>query len=239
MQTPMHSASLTLIRQKWYARIFNGYGEPAERRDNVVQTVRRENPSVHLLVGPVRPWMDDQSGSIPYEIDVPWLSYMNTVIARLAKSAVEKAAVGDVRALPDGFAIGAPGRVTAPELADAAQEPQTDLTRPEWQGAQAGFRIYRDLLAIINASSAMQGRPVYISTTTTYTPDKGILPAQNYPAGWLKNALAEVNTEPQIQTLCWFLDFVPGDNQWDAFSLTRKPAAMQDASDDFEQLLQR
>lgn len=226
------------ITSEWYARVFNGYGEPPERRDNVIQSIRQENPLVQVLVGPLRPWIGDQSGSIPYEIDAPWLSYMNTLVEHLAESATAKAGVGDVHALPNGFAISAPGRVSAPELAEAAQEPQTDLKRPEWDGAQAGFRVYQDFLAIINHSPTMQGLPVYISTTNTFTPDEEISPAQNYPVGWLSSALAEVNAQPQVRTLCWFLDFVPGDDQWDAFSLTRKPGRMQDASEEFELLLQ-
>ena len=229
------------ITPLWYARLFNGYGEPVARQDNVVETIRNENPSVQVLVGPVRPWVMDQSGSTPYEIDVPWLSYMNTVVELLAESATAKAAIGNVHTLPDGFALNPSGRVTAPELADidAALEPQMDLTRMEWDGAQAGFRVYQDFLAIINSSPAMEGLPAYINATNTFTPDEGVPPAQNYPAGWLENALDEVNTQPQIQTLCWFLDFVPGDNQWDAFSLARRPGRMQDASDEFDMLLRR
>lgn len=229
------------ITPTWYARLFNGYGEPVARQDNVMETIRNENPSVQVLVGPVRPWVVDQSGSIPYEIDVPWLSYMNTVVALLAESANAKAAIGNMDALPDGFALNPSGRVTAPELAniDAALEPRLDIARPEWDGAQAGFRVYQDFLTIINSSPTMQGRPAYINATNTFTPDEGVPPAQNYPAGWLENALDEVNTQPQIQTLCWFLDFVPGDNQWEAFSLTHKLGRLQDASDEFDMLLQR
>lgn len=228
------------ITPAWYARLLNGYGEPIDRQDNVMQRVRAENPQARLLVGPIRPWIHDQSGSIAYAIDVPWLSYMNTVVALLAESAVAKAAAGDTRALPDGFALNIPGRVDAPELAgvNAAQEPQLDLPRAEWAGAQAGFRVYQDFLNVINHSPIMQGLPVYISTTNTYTPDQGIPPAQNYPRGWLTNALAEVDTQPQIRTLCWFLDLIPGDPQWDAFSLTRPLGRMQDASDEFDELLQ-
>ncbi|MEI2688616.1 MAG: hypothetical protein V9H69_02470 [Anaerolineae bacterium] len=44
-------------------------------------------------------------------------------------------------AAPDGFALHAPGRVG--QL--GAAEPQTDQRRPEWAGAQAGFRVYREL----------------------------------------------------------------------------------------------
>ncbi|MFV0644491.1 MAG: hypothetical protein ACK5NN_08330, partial [Sphingomonadaceae bacterium] len=229
------------VTPEWYARIFNGYGEPVDRRDNVIQIVRNANPLVRVLAGPIRPWIDDQSGTIPYEINVPWLSYMKTLVQRLEESADAKATIGDAETLPDGFALNAPGRVDAPELGDEdpANEPQTDLKRAEWNGAQAGFRVYQDFLAIINDSAAMQGLPVYISTTNTFTPDEGVPPAQNYPAGWLSSALAEIDANPQIRTLCWFLDLVPGDNQWDAFSLTRRPAKMQDAGDDFDDLLRK
>ncbi len=232
-------APQTPTTPEWYARVFNGYGEPVARVDNVVQTVRAENPAVRVIVGPLRPWSDDQSGRSPYAIDAPWLSYMNTLVELLAESATAEALQGNPRAAPDGFALNAPGRVEAGAGVedDAAQEPRTDFARADQGGAQFGFRVYQDFLFVINSSPVLRGLPVYISTTNTFTPDRGVPPAQNYPAGWLTNALAEVNAEPQIQTLCWFLDLVPGDDQWDAFSLTRQPGKMQDASEEFDSLL--
>jgi len=126
-------------------------------------------------------------------------------------------------ATPDGFAVNAPGRPSAPELAGrfGADEPRMDLRRAEWGEAQAGFRIYRDWLAIINAHPTTQGLPVYITSTNTFAPDEGTVPAQNYVRGWLTTALEVINQEPQVQALCWFLDKDrSGDSRWDWFSPT-------------------
>lgn len=230
---------------QWYARIFNGYGEPIAREDNIMRIMRAENPLVHVLVGPVRPWVNSHSGGSTHEEwdqkEAPWIAYMQTLVDLLAESAAREAVRGNTRAVPDGFALSVPGRVSSMSALgiDAAQDPQTDLKREDWSGAQSGFRVYRDFLSVINRSSAMRGLPVYITTTNTFAPDEGVPPAQNYPDGWLTQALQEVNREPQIQTLCWFLDLVPGDNQWDDFSITRQPGNMRYASDEFDALLRR
>ncbi len=63
------------------------------------------------------------------------------------------------------------------------------------------------------------------------------MPAQNYPSGWLTSALEVVNGEPQIQTLCWFLDLIPGDTRWDDFSLARERGRMVEAAAEFDALL--
>jgi len=220
----------------WYARLFNGYGEAPARTDNVVQAVRRANPQARVLVGPVRPWVADQG-----EGAAPWLDYMQCLVAALDEGARAKAAAGIALAAPDGFALQAPGRPEAPELAGrpAAEEPATDLKRAAWQGAQAGFRVYRDWLAIINAYPTTRGLPAYITSTNTYAPDDGAPPAQNYRRGWLSAALAEVEAEPQVQALVWFLDGPLGDTQWDAFSLSRRLGHVAEAADEFDALLQR
>ncbi len=65
-------------------------------------------------------------------------------------------------------------------------------------------------------------------------------PAQNYPRGWLTAALAEINAEPQVRALCWFLDEDrSGDDRWDYFSLTRQPGRLLDAAEELDALLQR
>lgn len=226
------------VTPEWYARLFNGYGEEISHTDNAVQIIRAENPSVRVLVGPVRPWVTDQDGERRYTIDAPWLNYMNTLVAFVDEAARAKAAAGTPLAAPDGFAVQAPGRPDAPELAGRdGEEPRLDLRRGEWNGAQAGFRVYRDWLDIINAYPTTRGLPVYITSSNTFTPDRNVPPAQNYPRGWLTTALGVINEEPQVQALCWFIDHFPHDTQWDYFSLTRHPGRLIDAAEEFEALL--
>lgn len=225
----------------WYARIFNGYGEPADHMDNVVQIVRAENRQLQLLVGPVRPWILDQTGAQPYTIDTPWLNYMNTLVALLDEGVRTKAAAGIARAAPDGFALQVPGRPDAAEFINgtAAEEPRREVTAPEWPNAQMGFRVYEDWLAIINSYATTRGLPAYITATNTFAPDSPIPPAQNYPPGWLTNAFAVINAEPQVQSLCWFLDLIPGDDRWDDFSLARQPGKLLYTAEEFDALLQK
>ncbi len=228
------------VTPEWYARVFNGYGESAARTDNIVQIVRRENPDLRVLVGPVQPWNLDQDGEIPHLIAVPWLSYFNTLVAHVDESAQAKSALGFPLAGPDGFAVQAPGRPDAPELSSArkATEPLLDLRRAEWDGAQAGFRVYSDWLAVINAHETTRARPLFITSTNTFTPDDPALPAQNYPYGWLTSALQEVNGAPQVAALCWFLDFdSSGDNRWDGFSLSTQTGELIEAEREFDALL--
>lgn len=227
------------VTPEWYARLFNGYGEDVSHTDNVIQTIRAVNPHVRVLVGPLQPWNFDQDGQRGWAIDVPWLDYFNTLVAALDESAQTKAAVGIPLAAPDGFAVQAPGRPGALEMAgrEAAEEPRLDLRRAEWGGAQAGFRVYRDWLAIVNAYPSTRGLPVYITSANSFAYDEGTFPAQNYPRGWLTNALQVIDDEPQVQALCWFLDYFPHDTQWEYFSLTRQPGRLIDAAEEFEALL--
>lgn len=227
------------VTPEWYARVFNGYGAESSHTDNAVQVIRAENPHARVLVGPVQPWNVEQDGKRRYEIDVPWLNYMNTLVAALDEGARAKAAADIPLAAPDGFAVQAPGRPSAPELGgrDEAEEPQVDLRRAEWGGAQAGFRVYRDWQDIINAYPTTRGLPVYITAANTFAHDEGIPPAQNYPRGWLTTALEAINGEPQVQALCWFMDYFPDDTQWEYFSLTRHPGRMIDAAEEFNALL--
>jgi hypothetical protein len=228
------------VTPAWYARVFNGYGAGVSRADNAVQVMRAENASVRVLVGSVRPWNADADGERRYEIDAPWLNYMNTLVALLDESARAKAEAGIPLAGPDGFAVHASGRPEAPELAGraAAEEPRIDLARAEWNGAQAGFRIYRDWLDIVNAYPTTRGLPVYITTANTYIRDEGVPPSQNYPSGWLTSALEVINEEPQVHALCWFIDDFPHDTQWDRFSLTQRTGRLADAAQEFDALLE-
>ncbi|MBN2391364.1 MAG: hypothetical protein JXR84_11595 [Anaerolineae bacterium] len=223
----------------WYARVFNGYGEDVSHTDNVVQTIRAENARARVIVGPLRPWSVDLDGDRQYGIDAPWLNYMNTLVALLDESAMTKAAAGIPLAAPDGFDVQAPGLPDAPELAGTlrADEPRADIRREAWNGARAGFGVYRDWLDIINAYPTTRGLPVYIISTNTYDREAEIPPAQNYPRGWLTTALDVIDAEPQIVALCWFLDDFPHGDQWDWFSLTKKPGRLVDAAEEFDALL--
>jgi hypothetical protein len=223
------------VTPAWYARVFAGGGEAVTRTDNVVQAVRAANPGLRILVGPVRPWVMDQGeGS-----GAPWLDYMEQLVAALDEAARAKAAAGIPLAAPDGFALQAPGRPEAPEMGgrSGAAEPRTDLRRAAWQGAQAGFRVYQDWLSIINRYPTTRGLAAYITSTNTYAPDDGAPPAQNYPPGWLTAALAEIDAEPQVLALCWFMDGPLGDRQWDGFSLARRVGQVAQAADEFDALL--
>jgi hypothetical protein len=226
------------VTARWYARVLNGYGLAPGRGDTVLERVRAANPRVRVLVGPVTPWATDQAGELPDPSGAPWLDYMNTLVAALDEAARARAAAGVGLAIPDGFAVQAPGRVDAPALGGrGAEEPRTDLPDPRWPRAQAGFRVYRDWLAVVNRYGSTAGRPIYISATNTFVADVGVPPAQNYPAGWLRSALAVVAAEPQVQALIWFLDEPTEDGAWDFFSLTRRAGRLIDAADELDALL--
>jgi len=227
------------VTPAWYARVFNGYGEDVTHTDNVVQTIRTENPNTRVLVGPLRPWSADQDGDRPYAMDAPWLNYMHTLVALLDEGARAKTAAGIPLAAPDGFDVQVPGLPDVPELVGSlrADEPRADMRRASWNGARVGFGVYRDWLDIINAYPTTRGLPVYIISTNTYDREAGIPPAQNYPRGWLTAALDVIDAEPQIVALVWFLDDFPHGDQWDWFSLTRKPGRLVDAAEEFDALL--
>ena len=229
------------VTPAWYARVFNGYGEGTTQRDNVVQVMRGGNPRARILVGPVQPWNLDQSGPQHYKLNMPWLTYFNTLIFYIEQSEQAKGSADISLAGPDGFAVQAPGNPAAPELGhqSAAREPNLDLGRASWQGAQVGFGVYRDWLAVINSYPSTQNLPVFISATNTFVPGDEITPAQNYPSGWLTTALDTVNQTPQIKSLIWFMDDLGHDTQWEAFSLTQQVGRLADAADEFDLLLQR
>jgi hypothetical protein len=227
------------VTPEWYARMLNGYGEAPEHTDNAIQLIRAVNPSARVLVGPVRPWNVDQDGVQRHVIDVPWLNYMNTLVAALDASARAKQAAGTALTAPDGFALHVPGWVDAPALNGGmgAQEPHRDLRRDDWGEAQAGFRVYRDWLAVINGYPATRGLPCYITSTNTFAHTESP-PAQNYPPGWLAAALAEIRDEPQIQALCWFIDRDrSGSDAWDWFSLAEPSGRVIDAAEELDRLL--
>ena len=229
-----------MVTPEWYGRLFNGYSLTPDRRDNALQTIRDINPNARVLVGSVAPWSTDQNGVTTYQIDAPWLNYFNTLVTVLDQSAQAKSEVGLPFVAPDGFALQAFGR---PDLAqitaqDPANEPHLDLHRPDWGKAQIGFRVYQDWLNIINSYPTTSGLPAFITAANTFNFETGAPPAQNYPSGWLTNALEAINQEPQILALCWFIDYFPHDDQWDFFSLSEPRGRTIDAAEEFDALLQ-
>ncbi len=223
-----------IVSAEWYARVFNGYGIDPTLSNNAIEVARRENAQARIIVGPISPWNTDQNGAIVNEIDAPWLNYMNSLVHYINQSAVMKATQGIAGTAPDGFAVQAFGRVG--EL--GALEPLERVSSAEFPNAQMGFRIYEDWLAIINHYEQTRGMPVYINATNTLDPLGGSVPAENYPAGWLTNAYAVVNAEPQIAALCWFIDGFEHDEQWAMFSLIEPRGALAVAASEFDTLLQ-
>lgn len=225
------------VSPAWAARVFNGFGTEPDRADNVLAVIRAENPLARVLVGPLTPWSEDQDGASAYDVDAPWLNYMNTMVAALDEAARRRSEAGFSRMAPDGFALQAPGR---PELAegDGADEPRQDLTHPDRPGAQAGFRVYEQWRNIVNDYPSTAGLPLYISATNTYHPHLGTPPADNYPSGWLTSALDVANADPQVAALIWFMDYFPHDDQWDFFSLSERRGQLVEADEEFGALLQ-
>lgn len=230
-----------LTTPAWYARVLNGYGTAVTDQNNVLAIIRAENSGARVLVGAVQPWVvDDVGGVRPYAVDAPWLNYMHTLVTLLDETAQARAAAGIPLAVPDGFAIDAPGNPESAKMdgRDPALEPQTDLISETWHGAQLGFRVYQDWLAIINSAPTTHGLPAYIIASNTYGADSTGPPAQTYPNGWLTQALAEINQQPQVQSLCWFVDDFPYGDQWADFSLTAPVENMVAAAAEFDALLQ-
>ncbi len=223
-----------MVSAEWYARVFNGYGIDPALSNNAIEVARRENAQTRILVGPVSPWNRDQDGAIVNKIDVPWLNYMNSLVHYVNQSAEAKAKRGVAGTDPDGFAVQAFGRVG--DL--GALEPFERVSSAEFPNAQMGFRIYEDWLTIINRYEQTRGKLVYINATNTFDPLNGSVPAENYPAGWLTNAYAVVNEEPQIAALCWFVDGFEHDEQWEMFSLIKPRGALAVAASEFDTILQ-
>ena len=164
---------------------------------------------------------------------------MNTFVAALDEAAQARTAAGIPLAAPDGFAIQAPGNPDSPKIEGlpAAAEPQTDMTSNNWNGAQLGFRVYKDWLNIINSTPSTAGKPVFITASNTFGADNIGPPAENYPDGWLTQAMAEIDEQQQVQSLCWFVDEFPFSSQWHDFSLTNPQGKMKQAALEFEQIL--
>ena len=50
--------------------------------------------------------------------------------------------------------------------------------------------------------------------------------------------MAEIENQPQVHSLCWFADYFPYGDQWDAFSLTDATGQLAEAVRDFERILE-
>ncbi len=227
------------VSAAWYARVFNGYGGDPGRTDNVMERIRPTNHAVRLIAGPINPWNEDATADVTNSIDAPWLNYMNSMVAYLDEGAAQNMAAGVAATAPDGFAVQAFGRVNHAAVLDGAAEPATDLPETAWDGAQSGFRMFEDWLAIINRYESTNGKPVYINATNTFDGLAGSVPVDNYPAGWLTAALGVIDDEPQIAALCWFMDYFPHDTRWENYSLASAKGLLTDAAAEFEQLLQK
>ena len=55
----------------------------------------------------------------------------------------------------------------------------------------------------------------------------------------LRAAFHLISDDPRVQAMCWFLDLIPGDDRWDAFSLARRQGRMLYADEEFDALLQQ
>lgn len=227
------------VTPEWYARVFNGYGVEPSLTNNAIQVIKNANPNINVLVGPVSAWNTDQDGREQFRINTPWLNYMNSILAYINESATTKSALGIDGAAPDGFAVQAFGRINHADVPaeEAFLEPRLSLRHNEWEAAQAGFQIYTDWLQIINSYPYTSGKPVFISATNTFDGTQSSVPAENYPPGWLTEAAHVIDQEPQIRSLCWFMDYFARDTQWSMFSLTDQPGQLAHAADEFELLL--
>ena len=93
---------------------------------------------------------------------------------------------------------------------------------------------------ILGRRPSTRGLPAYITSTNTFVAGEGTPPAQNYPQGWLTAALDEVNRQPQVHALCWFLDVDrSGDARWDWFSLAERQGRLVYAAEEFDALLRQ
>jgi hypothetical protein len=128
----------------------------------------------------------------------------------------------------------APGLLGAfyPPPAPAPAEAQAIFeAHPAGPGPVQGHRPRPCPISCLKVSyPSTRGLPVDITSANTFIPAVGVPPAQNYPRGWLSSALSMVNSEPQIQALCWFLNDLHGDTQWENFSLTRRRGRLVDAA---------
>lgn len=228
-----NSLSQAPLTPAWVARILVGYGVAVERHDNVIETMRGLNPQLKLLVGPVRPWSTEADGAWSDPLNQPWLNYFNSLLVLLDQT-IRLKHQQQINVAPDGFALSTAGW---PERsADPAKEPLNDLYLAQSGKAQRGFRVYRDWLTIINRYPSTANRPVYITATNTFHPEQERTPLENYPKGWLSNALAEVSGNPQVQALCWFVD-LPFGQQWYEWSLSEPQGKLHEAAQEFDQLL--
>ena len=102
----------------------------------------------------VRPYLDNEEHGIfatrsparPNHIGISVVRLLGVeenrlLVADVDMSASANDALGNAHTGPDGVAVQVPGRPDAPEFAGRLQpdEPELDLPRPAWNGAQAGF----------------------------------------------------------------------------------------------------
>lgn len=96
----------------------------------------------------------------------------------------------------------------------------------------------------IHSRKFTSGRPVYITETNTL--ENGVAPCNNYSAGWMQQAYANIRdynangvgtnyNGPPIYALCWFVDHDDSNGgDWNCYSLNSGPAPrMPQARSDF------
>ncbi len=77
------------------------------------------------------------------------------------------------------------------------------------------------------SSTATQAHAACPPISARPTPSAAREPATGaaYPSGWLTAALDEIDREPQVQALCWFVDESLGEI-WNDFSLKQHPGQL-------------
>jgi hypothetical protein len=191
------------LTPEWYARIFIGFGLDPGDTGNAHSSIKTFQPNAWVLVGGAAPWSGESSSDAAdrWVRDKPWLNYFHAMCRRIAS-------VGQtIGRWPDAFAIHAYGRTGLPGSDGFSRdEPHLDVPFGT-NGAQGGFRVYRDWAAIIDATGFDPAVPIFVTETNTLT----VAPSsQSYPSGWYTEALRELRAAgPRYHALCWFVDNDP------------------------------
>jgi len=214
------------LTPEWYARICVGFGADPGDTGNAYSSIKTFQPNAWVLVGGVAPWSGD-SGSDDadrWQRDEPWLNYFHAVCRRISSVG---ASIGR---WPDAFAIHAYGRTGLPGSDGFSREEPHREVPFGTQGAQGGFRVYRDWLAIIDATGFDRALPIFVTETNTLT----VAPSsQSYPGGWYLEALQELRAAgPRFYALCWFVDNDPSGG-WVNERLTNAQGNCVLANEDF------
>jgi hypothetical protein len=214
----------------WYAKICIGYDLVPGDTGNAYSSIKTFQPNAWVLVGGVAPWSGESNSEPPdrWVRDEPWLNYFHAICRRIASVG---ATIGR---WPDGFAIHAYGRTGLPGTAGFTRdEPHMDVPFGV-NGAQGGFRVYRDWTEIIDATGFPPTLPLFVTEANTLTVGPS---SQTYPPGWFTEALRELRgAGPRYYALCWFVDDDPSDG-WLDESLTNPRGNCVQANDEFNEAI--